>query len=126
MLDSCRIRWAAVVDVEAGHLLVRMAHLEYDGSVLSLGTAREERIPHRIEGATFLDAVAPGDLVAVHWGFACDQLTPRRPPARAVDDLAAGRDGTPAQGRLTVRCEPPHPRIRCDGWWHPRAESGRS
>jgi len=75
VLDSCRIGWAQVVEVEAEHLLVRMAHLEYDGSVLTLGSAREERIPHRIDGACFLDAIAPGDHVAVHWGFVCDNLT---------------------------------------------------
>ena len=83
VLDSCRIGWARVVEVEAEHLLVRMAHLEYDGSVLSLGTPREERIPHRIEGACFLDGVVPGDDVAVHWGFVCDRLT-----TEEVDRLA--------------------------------------
>ena len=75
VLDSCRIAWAQVVAVEPEQLLVRMSHLEYDGRVLSLGAAREERIDHLIDGASFLDEVAPGDHVAVHWGFACDRLS---------------------------------------------------
>lgn len=75
VLDSCRIGWAVVVEVQPEHLVVEMAHLEYDERVLSLGAAREERIAHHRAGACFLDAVAPGDHVAVHWGFACDRLT---------------------------------------------------
>ncbi len=75
VLDSCRIGWASVVEVESDQLLVRMPHLQYDGQVLALGADREERIDHRIDGGSFLDAVAPGDHVAVHWGFACDRLT---------------------------------------------------
>lgn len=75
VLDSCRIGWASVIAVEPEQLLVRMSHLEYDGRVLSLGAARNERIDHRIDGGSFLDAVAQGDHVAVHWGFACDRLT---------------------------------------------------
>ena len=75
VLDSCRIGWAEVIAMEGEHLLVRMRHLSYDGGVLALGPAVEERIWHRIEGATFIDSVGPGDHVAVHWRFACDRLT---------------------------------------------------
>ncbi len=75
VLDSCRIAWAVVVEVEPEELLVRMAHLAYDGRALSLGPDREERVAYRTDGACFLDAVGPGDHVAVHWGFACDTLS---------------------------------------------------
>lgn len=75
VLDSCRIGWAGVVDVGPAQLLVRMAHLEYDGRRLSLGAARQERIDYRVDDRCFVDEVAPGDQVAVHWGFACDRLT---------------------------------------------------
>ena len=75
VLDSCRIGWARVIEVDSEDLLAQMAHLEYDDRVLSLGPFREERIPHRIDGMSFLDSVAPGDYVAVHWGFACDRLS---------------------------------------------------
>ncbi len=54
---------------------MRMAHLEYDGQRLSLGAARQEPIDYRVDDGSFVDAVAPGDQVAVHWGFACDRLT---------------------------------------------------
>lgn len=76
VLDSCRIGWATVVAVESDQLLVRSRHLEYDGRLLSLGAEREERVRYRIDGAAFVDAIDVGDQVAVHWGFACDRLTP--------------------------------------------------
>ena len=75
VLDACRIGWAEVVEVEPEQLLVRMRHLTHDGGVLALGAVVEERIGHRSEGMSFIDQVAPGDHVAVHWGFACDRLT---------------------------------------------------
>ena len=75
VLDSCRIGWAEVVGVEPDQLLVRIRHLTYEAGVLALGPAMEERIGHRIEGASFIDQIGPGDHVAVHWGFACDRLT---------------------------------------------------
>ena len=75
VLDSCRIGWAEVVDVEPGQLLVRTRHLTYDEGVLALGPVTEERVAHRIEEVSFIDRVGPGDHVAVHWGFACDRLT---------------------------------------------------
>ena len=82
VLDSCRIGWARVVEVEAEHLLVRMAHLEYDGSVLSLGTPREERIPHRIEGVLPRRRRA-GRRRRGALGIVCDRLT-----TEEVDRLA--------------------------------------
>lgn len=75
VLDSCRIGWARVVAVEPEELLVRSRHLDYADRRLTLGPEREERVGHRVGGASFVDALAPGDLVAVHWGFACDRLT---------------------------------------------------
>ncbi len=75
VLDSCRIGWARVVAVEEASLVVRQRHLAYDGSVLSLGDELEERVDHRVGQGTFVAAVEPGDLVAVHWGFACDVLS---------------------------------------------------
>ncbi len=75
VLDSCRIGWAGVVQVEPERLLVSMRHLEYDDRMLSLGADREEWIDYRVDGGSFVDEIAPGDTVAVHWGFACDRLT---------------------------------------------------
>jgi hypothetical protein len=75
VLDSCRIGWARVVGIEDDELVVRARHLEYTGRCLSLGAQQEERVRFRTDGAAFIDGVGVGDLVAVHWGFVCDNLT---------------------------------------------------
>jgi hypothetical protein len=75
VLDSCRIGWAEVVEAEPEELLVRMRHLSHDEGVLALGPAVEERIGRRVDGLSFIDQVAAGEHVAVHWSFACDRLT---------------------------------------------------
>ncbi|MFI5953069.1 DUF6390 family protein [Cryptosporangium sp. NPDC051539] len=76
VLDSCRIGWGTVLAVEPDHLRVAARQLEYDDRVLTLGNARERRVDRLAGGLPFIDQVAEGDVVALHWGFACDRLTP--------------------------------------------------
>lgn len=105
VLDSCRISWAKVVSVQRTELVVVARHLTYDGSRLKLGAEVEERVDHRIDGESFLDAVAPGDQVAVHWGFACDVLTDDQAGAlerwtvRQLEVMAPRLAATTAGGR---------------------------
>jgi hypothetical protein len=75
VLESCRIGWARVVAVEQEALVVRSRRLEYDDRVLWLGEEQEARVGYRVGGSVFFDPVAVDDVVAVHWGFACDRLT---------------------------------------------------
>lgn len=75
VLESCRIGWATVSSVGHDHVGVVTRHLEYADGVLDLGPEREEEVAHRVDGDAFVDAVAVGDQVAVHWGFVCDLLT---------------------------------------------------
>ncbi len=78
VLDSCRIRWSTVVATADDELVVRGRHLERAEGALSLGPEREERVRFRVDGGSFVGQVRPGDVVAVHWGFVCDQLTQRQ------------------------------------------------
>ena len=75
VLDSCRIRWARVSAVEAGHATVRGRHLEWDGRALGLGEEIEERVRLTEDGRAFVTGVSPGDWLAVHWDLACEGLT---------------------------------------------------
>jgi uncharacterized protein DUF6390 len=65
VLDSCRIRWGAVVGLDP--LTVASPRLTWDGR---LGLAAPTEGP--VEG----DGVAVGDVVAVHWDRLVDVLTP--------------------------------------------------
>jgi hypothetical protein len=31
-----------------------------------------------LDGTGFVDDVEPGEMVAIHWSWACDRLTPRQ------------------------------------------------
>jgi len=42
---------------------------------LTFGAARPERITAWRDGAGFIGEVAPGDIVAIHWDWACDVLS---------------------------------------------------
>ena len=83
VLDSCRIAWSRVLAVESDTLVVASRHLEYVDRVLVLGPEQEERVGYRVGGASFVEHVGPGDVVAVHWGFVCDRLS-----AEQADSLA--------------------------------------
>ncbi|RDH78334.1 hypothetical protein DVS77_10570 [Mycolicibacterium moriokaense] len=94
VLDNCRISWGTVVSTQATTATVLTPRLRWSSSVLSL-SAPVEHIVDTQEGPGGGIAVAPGDLVALHWGQVCDRLTP--------EQLARLKDGTDRQLRATSR-----------------------
>jgi hypothetical protein len=76
VLDSCRIRWGTVTGpVTGARVHVRSRPLTWDGRRLGLGTDRVESVRWSTDGASGRPP-APGDLVACHWDWVCDRLTP--------------------------------------------------
>lgn len=75
VLDSCRIRWATVLQVDTERVQIRSQRLRFDGHGLSLGPEQDEPVRYRLESGTFVDGLVPGDDVAVHWDFVCDRLS---------------------------------------------------
>ena len=59
---------------------------------LRLGPPRVERIRGWVDGQGFVDDVAAGDIVSIHWDWACERLDARR--------LAGLREVTEAELRL--------------------------
>jgi len=78
LMDSCRIRWGRVLEVSGDRLVVEAVPLELVDGQLRLGAARVERVQRWLDGAGFLDAVLPGDVVTLHWDWACERLSPAR------------------------------------------------
>jgi hypothetical protein len=77
-IDACRIRWGRVASVQDGTLSVDAPALELVDGKLHIGPARREVVERWVDGIGFVDDVAPGDIVSLHWGWACDRLTPRQ------------------------------------------------
>ena len=76
VMESCRIRWGRVLERDGGSLVVSVVPLDLVDGRLTLGTARPETIEGWWDGTGFVDGVGPGDVISIHWGFACDRLDP--------------------------------------------------
>lgn len=77
-IDSCRIRWGRVEAVIGERLIVSAVSLEQVDGKLRLARPRIETVSRWLDGAGFVDDVEPGEMVAIHWSWACDRLSPRQ------------------------------------------------
>jgi hypothetical protein len=71
VLDRCRIRWGVVLGRAGDRLLVESQPLAWDGQALALAPEQVESALPPVE-----DDVAAGDVVALHWDYVCQRLTP--------------------------------------------------
>jgi hypothetical protein len=78
VLERCRIRWGRVAAVEGAQVVVESQPLRWDGTRLGLDRPRPETAVRATDGVGFLDELAPGDWVSLHWDWVCDRLTPRQ------------------------------------------------
>lgn len=84
VMDSCRIRWGRVLERDGDFLVVSAVPLTMVGGKLELGTPRVERVRGWQDGAGFVDGVGAGDVISIHWDWACDKLdAPRLEALRA-------------------------------------------
>jgi hypothetical protein len=75
VMDSCRIRWGRVLERDGEWLVVNVVPLALIAGRLALGSARVERVQAWRDGASFVDGVEAGDVISVHWSWACERLT---------------------------------------------------
>jgi len=73
-MDSCRIRWGRVLERDGDALVVNAVPLALVDGKLALGEPRRERITAWRDGKGFLGEVGAGDVVSIHWDWACDVL----------------------------------------------------
>jgi hypothetical protein len=76
VLDRCRIRWGKVLAVEGDSVTVRDRALAFEGHMLVDGPERVEQVRRSVDGVGFVDDLAPGDSVALHWDWVCEELAP--------------------------------------------------
>lgn len=106
VIERCRIRWATVDVVQGDTAVVTGPSLAWSGSRLHLGPATTEVVRLQRGGLGLVEAVRPGQLVAVHWDWVCDRLTParQRELERWTRCSLAMANTTPAAG---ARAAPP-------------------
>ncbi len=73
-MDSCRIRWGRVLERDGDWLVASVVPLELRDGRLAFGAARPERLRAWWDGAAFVDRAEPGDVVSIHWDWACERL----------------------------------------------------
>jgi len=76
VIDRCRIRWGTVVSVTGDEAVVKSSRLEWDGRSLVFGEPTLETAACAVGSTGFVDDLAPGDVVSLHWHWICDKLTP--------------------------------------------------
>jgi hypothetical protein len=76
-MDQCRVSWGTVRTIDGPHLGVITEPLIVVGGKLALGKPTERTIIRRLETDSFLDDVAVGDVISMHWNVPCEILSPR-------------------------------------------------
>jgi hypothetical protein len=78
-IDSCRIRWGTVREqLDDGTILVDAVPLDLVDGALTLGAPQPEIIRGWRDGLGFLEQVERGDVVSIHWDWACERLDGRQ------------------------------------------------
>ena len=77
VVDNCRISWGTVRKVEKGELKVEVRPVGVEDGGLLLNRPAVKRVRYNPEVNPF-GAVKGGDIVSIHWNYACDILTPRQ------------------------------------------------
>jgi hypothetical protein len=78
LMDSCRIRWGRVLEVTGESLVVNAVPLGLVEGALALAEARPQTVRRWLDGTGFVSDVAAGDVVSLHWDWACEVLSPAR------------------------------------------------
>jgi hypothetical protein len=102
VVERCRIRWATVDVVQGDTAVVTGPSLAWSGGCLQLGPATTEVVRLGRDGRDLVEAVEPGELVALHWDWVCDRLTPvrQRQLERWTRRALAIANATPTARRL--------------------------
>ena len=77
-MDRCRVRWGRVLERDGDSLVVSAVPLQLVRGKLALAPPRVERIRGWMDGAGFVEDLAAGDVVSIHWDWACERLDPAR------------------------------------------------
>jgi hypothetical protein len=73
-MDQCRISWGRVLFAEGAEVAVQRSPLVLQDGKVGLGAPVTVRVLRQIDGRGYLDDFVPGEIVSIHWNWACDRL----------------------------------------------------
>jgi hypothetical protein len=77
VVDNCRISWGTVKKVEKRELQVEYRPVQIEEGTFALARPALKRVGYNPEVRPFAE-VKKGDVVSLHWNYACDVLTTRQ------------------------------------------------
>lgn len=89
VLDQCRVRPGEVVAVEGERAQVFSRPLVWDGNALAEGPPERVTVRWSADGRSLIAPPSPGDLVALHWDWVCDVISPEKAEVLEALDLRA-------------------------------------
>ncbi len=78
LMDSCRIRWGRVLEISGDSLIVNAVPLGLVDGTLALAEPRVQTVRRWLDGTGFVRDVEVGDVVSLHWDWACEVLSDSR------------------------------------------------
>jgi hypothetical protein len=78
LMDSCRIRWGRVLEIGGESLVVSAVPLCLVEGRLALAEPMTQTVRRWLDGTGFVSDVEVGDVVSLHWDWACEVLSPSR------------------------------------------------
>ncbi len=77
-MESCRIGWGQIKEIEPGHFVVQHQPLVMEGGKLKLGEPKRKKVLRQIGGSGFASNCQVGDWISTHWDWACEKLNLRQ------------------------------------------------
>lgn len=96
-MDNCRISWGRVLTIGADTVVVARPAIELSGGKLVVGPPRQKTVTWQLDGRGLSGPLTPGDVVSIHWSWACEVLS-----SRALARLKLATRGALAEANQTV------------------------
>jgi hypothetical protein len=74
-MDSCRISWGTVLDVDGPFINVETEPLILKDGKLALGQAIKKRIVRSLGAEHDIESLKPRQIITIHWGVPCEVIT---------------------------------------------------
>lgn len=80
-MDSCRISWGTVRELDGPFVHVETEPLLYSEGKLVLGKPIGKKLWRGLEAGDNIEQLKKGDLVSIHWGVPCEVIVPAQAAA---------------------------------------------
>lgn len=74
LMDTCRIRWGRVKEITGDSLVVNAVPMGLVDGKLAIVEPKVQKAKRWLDGSGFVADVAVGDVVSLHWDWACEVL----------------------------------------------------